>query len=438
MTEYLKYYYENKEATDRRIAEDTERNRKGDATVRFTDGEGKAVKVKNLRIRQKTHAFKFGCNIFMLDEFPDEEHNRIYREKFPELFNYAIVPFYWSDYEVEEGKPRDGLNPPKVYRRPGPEQVLRYTEEKGLGVKGHCLMWHGFMPDWLPEDGEKTMEYLTRRISHIAELYGDRIQDFDIVNETLDRKPYAPYEKKFPFDCTNRTFAYADSVLPNNRLFINETTEHTWQLFKRENSRYYLQIENLLAKGRRIDAIGLQYHLFCTPEGLKKQLDALIHPTRLFDCLDYYGRFGRPIHVSEITVPAYADREGSLEEQAEITEFLYRLWFSHKDMEAIVWWNLVDGTAAYAPLGSSDGENYYRAGLLNYDMTEKPVYRTLNRLINEEWKTSLDAETAEGSYSFRGFFGDYEVTAETEDGATLSGTFTLARNGENACTLTLA
>lgn len=438
MTEYLKYYYENKEATDRRIAEDTERYRKGDATVRFTDREGRAVKVKNLRIRQKAHAFKFGCNIFMLDQFPDEEHNSAYREKFPELFNYAIVPFYWSDYEVEEGKTRDGLSPTYVYRRPGPEQVLRYTEEKGLDVKGHCLMWHRFLPDWLPEDGEKTMEYLTRRISHIAELYGERIRDFDIVNETNDRQPYEPYEKKIPFDCAGRTFAYADGVLPTNRLFINETTECTWQYFRRENSAFYLQIETLLAKGRRIDAIGMQYHLFRGPEALKKQLDALIHPTRLFDCLDYYGRFGRPIHVSEITVPAYADRENSLEEQAEITEFLYRLWFSHKDMEAIVWWNLVDGTAAYAPLGSSDGENYYRAGLLNYDMTEKPVYRTLNRLINEEWKTTLDVGAADGSYSFRGFFGDYEITAETEDGTVLSGTFSLARGEENTCTLSLA
>jgi len=433
MTEYLKYYYEQKEAVDRRIAEDTERNRKANAVLHFTDKDGKPLTVRNLRIRQKNHSFKFGCNIFMLDQFPDEEHNRAYREKFPELFNYAIVPFYWSDYEVEEGKPRDGLNPPYVYRRPGPEQVLQYTEENGIGVKGHCLMWQHFLPTWLQEDGEKTMACLQRRISHIAERYGKRIPDFDIVNETLARNPYAPYEKKMPYDCTNRTFLHADGVLTGNRLFINETTEYTWQYFNRENSAYYLQIESLLAKGRRIDAIGLQYHLFRRPEVLAKDCETLLHPTRLFDLMDYYAHFGRPLHVSEITVPAYANREGSLEEQAEITELLYRLWFSHEAMEGIIWWNLVDGTAAYAPLGSTEGENYYRGGLLNYDMTEKPVYRVLNRLINEEWKTSLDAATAEGSYAFRGFLGDYEITAETEDGRTVKAEFSLEKNKDNRC-----
>lgn len=429
MTDYLRYYYEQKEAIDARIAADTEKHRKADAVLRVTDAAGKPLRA-SVTLKQTSHSFQFGCNIFMLDQFPDEEHNAEYRRKFPELFNYAIVPFYWSDYEVEEGKPRVGLDAPNVYRRPAPEKVLQYTKEHRLGTKGHCLMWQLFLPEWLTEDKEQNMRYLERRISQIAKEYGDRIPDFDIVNETISRKPYHVSEPKIPFDCPNRTFAYADSVMPNNRLFINDTTKSSWCHFNREHSGYYLHIENLLLKGRRIDAIGMQYHIFVKPEDLEKDLELYLNPTRLLDSLDYYGRFERPIHISEITVPAYADRANSNEEQAEIAELLYRLWFSHPSVEAIIWWNLVDGTAAYAPLGTNEGENYYRGGLLNYDMTEKPVYQTLKRLIKEEWTTALSADVF-GDYRFRGFCGDYDVTVTTPDGKTHNGHFALSGTDGN-------
>ena len=85
-------------------------------------------------------------------------------------------------------------------------------------------------------------------------------------------------------------------------------------------------------------------------------------------------------------------------------------------MKSIVWWNMVDGYAAYAPLGSEDGENKFAGGLVHFDMTKKPAYETLDRLINHEWKTEADAVVENGEYSFRGFYGEYEIETESEAG----------------------
>ena len=87
-----------------------------------------------MEIRQTGHEFKFGANLFMLDEFESEEKNRIYREKFPEAFNLATVPFYWNDLEPEEGKPRYAADSPKIYRRPAPDLCVAYCKEKGIGA----------------------------------------------------------------------------------------------------------------------------------------------------------------------------------------------------------------------------------------------------------------------------------------------------------------
>ena len=77
-----------------------------------------------------------------------------------------------------------------------------------------------------------------------------------------------------------------------------------------------------------------------------------------------------------------------------------------------MWWNAVDGYAAYAPRNTWEGENYYGGGLLRYDMSEKPSYRVLDELINREWKTNLESEVFGNEYSFKGFYGEYEIIAD--------------------------
>ena len=93
-----------------------------------------------------------------------------------------------------------------------------------------------------------------------------------------------------------------------------------------------------------------------------------------------------------------------------ITENMYKLWFSMKNVKSIVWWNLVDNTAIKVSPNDPFDENYFGGGLLLNDFTQKPAYKTLDRLINKEWHTSEDVVTNEKGYaSFNGFNGDYEV-----------------------------
>ena len=80
-------------------------------------------------------------------------------------------------------------------------------------------------------------------------------------------------------------------------------------------------------------------------------------------------------------------------------------------MEAVIYWNLIDGYAYGAPLGDmSAGENVHRGGLLHFDGSEKKAFKTLEALVNHEWRTNLVGKTdSQGRIAFNGFFGDYEV-----------------------------
>lgn len=60
----------------------------------------------------------------MLDQFSSPEQNKAYREMFTGLFNIATLPFYWSDLEPEQGRPRFAKDSPNIYRRPAIDLCL--------------------------------------------------------------------------------------------------------------------------------------------------------------------------------------------------------------------------------------------------------------------------------------------------------------------------
>ena len=113
-------------------------------------------------------------------------------------------------------------------------------------------------------------------------------------------------------------------------------------------------------------------------------------------------------------------------------ENLYRIWFSHPSMEGIIYWNMVDGYAAYAVPGDMTcGENKYHGGLLRFDMTKKPAWHVLDKLINKTWHTSIDDSCAEGSaVDVKGFYGEYELTASV-GGKTVTKTVHLCKGHDN-------
>ena len=61
----MKYFLEQKEENEKRTKENIEKYRKGDCVLNIGDDYSPDAKVI---IKQINHEFKFGCNIFMLDE----------------------------------------------------------------------------------------------------------------------------------------------------------------------------------------------------------------------------------------------------------------------------------------------------------------------------------------------------------------------------------
>lgn len=442
----LDLFDEQESSWKKRSSEGIERYRKGDGRIVITDSSGKPVSGARVRIDQKTHEFRFGANLFMLDELETAEKNEKYKKYFTDLFNMATLPFYWDGLEPERGKPRYAKDSPRVYRRPSTDLCVEFCEKHGIEPREHGLAYDAFFPKWLYDASvDEIKRELERRYSEISERYAHKIPTIEVTNEMGWQKGKTAFYDEPDF--VEWCFKLAEKYFKGNKICINDSTNKSWQGCCRATDMYYAYAEANILKGARIDAIGMQYHLFNKREEEYETTRLTLDPARLYKSMDLYSNFGKPLQITEVTVPAYSWEAEDEEIQAEIIEKLYSIWFSHPNVEQIIYWNLIDG---YAHLWDPDpvkiaasqgdmtlGENYYHGGLLRFDMSPKPAYNKIKELIKKTWHTEGELITDDnGSVGFRGFYGDYEVEIETEDGVERK-TVKLSKNSENEFTLVI-
>ncbi|HWJ86293.1 MAG TPA: endo-1,4-beta-xylanase, partial [Cellulomonas sp.] len=173
---------------------------------------------------------------------------------------------------------------------------------------------------------------------------------------------------------------------------------------------YERLVEECLAAGIEIDAIGLQTHMH---QGYRGE-------EQLLEVVDRFARFGLPLQLTETTllsgdlmpahivdlndyqVSSWPSTPAGEARQADEVERHYRSLVGHPAVEAITYWGLTDeGAWLGAP-----------AGLVRADGTPKPAYEVLRGLVREEWwlPPTTPRTDAAGRVVVRGFAGDYRVT----------------------------
>ena len=433
----LKYFEQYKDYTDARVSGGIESFRKGFVNFKSADGSDFTVELK-----QKNHEFRHGANIFLLGEFGDGDKEKEYRKKFAECFNLATLPFYWNSLEPKEGEHRYTEDSVPFYRRPPIDRCMDYCEQNGIEPKMHCLNYDCFAPDWaidLPVDEYK--KKLEKRFSELSERYGDRIRQWEVTNETFkDVDKYHLSKFYFEDDYVEWSFKTAEKYFAKNHLIINDyhLTDRN-QISNR--CSYYMQIERLLRQDVHLDSIGMQYHSFFPESEEEKAAKHRYNPVELYTLMDNYARLGKRLQLTEMTIPCYAGSEEDEYVQAEIIRNLYRIMFSHPAMEAIIYWNLVDGYAyskTYSGRDSigkfEDGENVYRGGLLRFDMSEKPAFKVIKDLFHKEWHSEETVSSKNNVAETRVFYGDYTMTVH-RDGKSYTKDITVSRDGHNIFTV---
>ncbi|MEM8679682.1 MAG: endo-1,4-beta-xylanase [Planctomycetota bacterium] len=351
----------------------------------------------------------FGANLFQFNP----EGNAVdaaYRERFAEVMNFATLPFYWSTYEPERGRPETAAR----------LEAARWCRARGILPKGHPLIWND-QPPWVaalvPEQAERLM---WARIPDELHRFAGQIDCWDVVNEATEGRKYArqrgaeyldqAYARLGVSGVIQRAFKSARAANPRATLILNDFMT---------GPAYPRTIEKAVRSGAEVDVIGFQAHMHAGYWGAEK----------LWNVCESLGRYGKPVHLTELTLvsgelmadenpdwetqrEAWPSTPEGEQRQAEQVAELYRLLFSHPSVTAISWWDFSDRGAWLGAPG----------GLLRADMTPKPAYERIRQLIQEEWTTELTIRTdVHGGLQFRGYYGQYEITALLPSGERTAG-----------------
>jgi len=374
-----------------------EKYRKGDVVVVIRDKNGQPIPNAKVRLQQTRHRFLFGCNIFMWGRIEDPQLQEKYNERFADLFNYATAAFYWASYEGKRGQPSHD------YTR----RLAEWCREKGIAVKGHPLAWNTADPAWLPNDTKEVLQLQLARIDDCVSRFRGLIDRWDVVNEVseYDRPEFvtrralnksAMWKEVGQIEFTRQCFEAARKANPDATLIINDYVT---------SPKFERVIEQLVDnQGKRLyDVVGIQSHMH----------GGTWPNERIWEVCERFSRFNVPIHFTETTIisgqrgwerprPWETTPEGEEYQAKEVVRF-YTMLFSHPAVEAITWWDFSDFRAWQgAP-----------AGLVRRDMSPKPAYTELYKLIKQKWWSDETLTTdSEGRASGRVFAGEFAVSVE--------------------------
>jgi GH35 family endo-1,4-beta-xylanase len=426
------------EGADQRIRA----HRMGTRVLELMLPDGRPVPLgTDYNIEQMNHAFQFGGSLAADWKVPEKSWYPAFKSQFARLFNYATIDFYWSVHAEKQGE---------WHYNPESRAKLDWAKAQGMTLRGHPLMWHEVLPAWM-RDSERDVAAIDADITqHVDRLLREypEIDEWDVYNEAIGIK-WRPEEEGIRrwHESVGGASLVSEKMLklararePNKRYILNHYTDL--------DKEYEELIEHCLKEGADFEAIGIQTHMHTLMDSIDED--------RLWQALEKYSRFGKPIHLSEISIlscerfkdyesfnawKAILDVAASNREppptlpstaelelyQAELARDFYTLAFSHPAVEAIIWWTITD----------LEPWRGMPAGLLDAQGKAKPVYKALDQLINEAWRTRKNGLVAEGGNALlNGFFGEYRLTVEVE-GEIFETSFELAKEQKDTLYLRL-
>lgn len=190
-----------------------------------------------------------------------------------------------------------------VYYFDDMDYLIKYAKKNHMLVRGHTLVWHECMSDWLVQDeegGEVSADVLIRRIEqHIHSVVGRYIDDiycYDVINEVISDDENEMFRDTILYrigreELIERAFIAAHEAAPKAKLYINDYNA----CIPHKCEKIYRLVKHLIDKGIPIHGIGLQGHYNINFPSAEAIDEALLKLSKL----------GLDIQITEMDISMY-------------------------------------------------------------------------------------------------------------------------------------
>ena len=253
-----------------------------------------------------------------------------------------------NDMKPQPTEPQEG-----VFNWEGADRIANFCRQNGIKLRGHCLMWHSQIGEWMFADNptkEVFYERMRKHIHAVVNRYKDVVYCWDVVNEAISEEnnsidPYrqTPMYKLCGDEFIAKAFQFAREADPKALLFYNDFNECD----RIKSQRIFNMVKAMKQAGVPIDGIGMQghYNIYGPTE---KEID---------DALTLYKKVVKHIHVTELDIRVNTEMGGRLRFSREgvnisdsVKQYLadqyarvFNVFRKHKDViDCVTFWNLSD------------------------------------------------------------------------------------------------
>jgi endo-1,4-beta-xylanase len=231
-----------------------------------------------------------------------------------------------NDMKWERLHPLPG-NDPIAYEFSRADELVRFAAERGMRVRGHALVWHRQVPDWVfrapggsPAAQAQVLERLREHIGTVLAHFQGRVYCWDVVNEALSDgagrwrqdslwQTTAGRDEDadgLP-DYLVRAFEYARAADPRALLFYND-----YGIEKGAKHEKAVSLVTALKAKGLIDGVGIQGHWSI------HDLD----PQQVGRAIRRFASLGLEVHITELDLSVFrwGDCSSLAELPAELAE----------------------------------------------------------------------------------------------------------------------
>lgn len=231
-----------------------------------------------------------------------------------------------NDMKWERLHPLPG-NDPIAYEFSRADELVRFAAERGMRVRGHTLVWHRQVPDWVfrapggsPAAQAQVLERLREHIGTVLAHFQGRVYCWDVVNEALSDGA-GKWRQDSLWQTTAgrdedadglpdylvRAFEYARAADPRALLFYND-----YGIEKGAKHEKAVSLVTALKAKGLIDGVGIQGHWSI------HDLD----PEQVGRAIRRFASLGLEVHITELDLSVFrwGDCSSLAELPAELAE----------------------------------------------------------------------------------------------------------------------
>jgi endo-1,4-beta-xylanase len=259
------------------------------------------------------------------------------------------------------------------------DEVVRFAQAHQMKVRGHCLVWGRYNPDWLTQSHFTTQQLsqlLQEHITRVMQHYAGQVFAWDVVNEALDENGAVRDSLWYNQpgiglsgqgkDYIEQVFRWAHKADPHALLFYNEAEGEG---LNRKSDAIYAMVKDFKRRGAPIDGVGLQLHV----PALDADIPAIAANIARLAALNVQ------VHITELDVSLPVNANGlprpeDLTRQADVYRGIVRACLNSAGCTAIQTWGFTD---KYSWIGSHSRGARGHALPFDRAYAPKPAYRAV-------------------------------------------------------------